>query len=127
MELHSVKATSQLFLQALKMDRGKDQLPISGDGGMLNIHITAFLSGINALLTAGCSNTPTRVLTPMKAVVDAVCSIVDDVRAFEERPAHERLDVDVDQLAACHESPGFHLFARLSVWIQMRLGGMGLS
>ncbi|KAF7362137.1 hypothetical protein MVEN_00559700 [Mycena venus] len=102
-ELRSVKATSQLFLQAPKMDRGEDQLPVSGDGGVLDIHVTAFLSGIDALLTAGRSNAPTRVLTPMKAVVNAVSSIVDDVRAFEARPARERSDVDVDALAALRE------------------------
>ncbi|KAJ7782854.1 hypothetical protein B0H16DRAFT_1494629 [Mycena metata] len=70
----------------------EDQLPVSGDGGVLDIHITAFLSGIDALLTAGRSNAPTRVLTPMKAVVNAVSSIVDDVRAFEARPSRERSD-----------------------------------
>ncbi|KAK7057473.1 hypothetical protein R3P38DRAFT_2841197 [Favolaschia claudopus] len=99
-ELRSVKSTSQLFLQAPKMD---DQMPISGDGGVLDIHITSFLSGIDALLTAGRSNGPTRVLTPMKAVVNAVSSIVDDVRAFEMRPTRERSDVDVDALAALRE------------------------
>ncbi|KAJ7668486.1 hypothetical protein DFH06DRAFT_200869 [Mycena polygramma] len=102
-ELRSVKATSQLFLQAPKMDRGEDQLPVSGDGGVLDIHVTAFLSGIDGLLTAGRSNAPTRVLTPMKAVVNAVSSIVDDVRAFEARPARERSDVDVDALSALRE------------------------
>ncbi|KAJ7928520.1 hypothetical protein B0H13DRAFT_2652973 [Mycena leptocephala] len=102
-ELRSVKATSQLFLQAPKMDRGEDQLPVSGDGGVLDIHVTAFLSGIDALLTAGRSNAPTRVLTPMKAVVNAVSSIVDDIRAFEARPSRERSDVDVDALAALRE------------------------
>ncbi|KAJ7128977.1 hypothetical protein C8R43DRAFT_1026667 [Mycena crocata] len=102
-ELRSVKATSQLFLQAPKMDRPEDQLPVSGDGGVLDIHVTAFLSGIDSLLTAGRSNAPTRVLTPMKAVVNAVSAIVDDVRAFEARPARERSDVDVDALAALRE------------------------
>ncbi|KAF7375910.1 hypothetical protein MSAN_00005400 [Mycena sanguinolenta] len=102
-ELRSVKATSQLFLQTPKMDRGEDQLPVSSDGGILDIHVTAFLSGIDALLTAGRSNAPTRVLTPMKSVVNAVSSIVDDVRAFEARPSRERSDVDVDALAALRE------------------------
>ncbi|KAJ6497791.1 hypothetical protein C8R45DRAFT_1211619 [Mycena sanguinolenta] len=102
-ELRSVKATSQLFLQTPKMDRGEDQLPVSSDGGVLDIHVTAFLSGIDALLTAGRSNAPTRVLTPMKSVVNAVSSIVDDVRAFEARPSRERSDVDVEALAALRE------------------------
>ncbi|KAJ7232792.1 hypothetical protein B0H12DRAFT_1328021 [Mycena haematopus] len=102
-ELRSVKATSQLFLQAPKMDRGEDQLPVSSDGGVLDIHVTTFLSGIDALLTAGRSNAPTRVLTPMKSVVNAVSSIVDDVRAFEARPSRERSDVDVDALVALRE------------------------
>ncbi|KAJ7502873.1 hypothetical protein B0H11DRAFT_607464 [Mycena galericulata] len=102
-ELRSVKATSQLFLQAPKMDRPEDQLPVSGDGGVLDIHVTAFLSAIDSLLTAGRSNAPTRVLTPMKSVVNAVSAIVDDVRAFEARPARERSDVDTDALAALRE------------------------
>ncbi|KAJ6603144.1 hypothetical protein B0H10DRAFT_2167264 [Mycena sp. CBHHK59/15] len=100
-ELRSVKATSQLFLQAPKMP--EDQLPVSGDGGVLDIHVTAFLSAIDSLLTAGRSNAPTRVLTPMKAVVNAVSSIIDDVRAFEARPPRERSDVDVDALASLRE------------------------
>ncbi|KAJ7745491.1 hypothetical protein DFH07DRAFT_18330 [Mycena maculata] len=102
-ELRSVKATSQLFLQAPKLDRPEDQLPVSGDGGVLDIHVTAFLSAIDSLLTAGRSNAPTRVLTPMKAVVNAVSAIVDDVRAFEARPTRERSDVDADALAALRE------------------------
>ncbi|KAJ7076896.1 hypothetical protein B0H15DRAFT_934193 [Mycena belliarum] len=102
-ELRSVKATSQLFLQAPKMDRPEDQLPVSGDGGVLDIHVTAFLSAIDSLLTAGRSNAPTRVLTPMKAVVNAVSSIVDDVRAFEARPPREQSDVDLDALLALRE------------------------
>ncbi|KAJ7188573.1 hypothetical protein C8R46DRAFT_25023 [Mycena filopes] len=102
-ELRSFKATSQLFIQAPKMDRPEDQLPVSGDGGVLDIHVTAFLSGIDALLTAARSNAPTRVLTPMKAVVNAVSSIVDDVRAFEARPSRERSDVDADALAALRD------------------------
>ncbi|KAJ7125010.1 hypothetical protein C8R44DRAFT_703005 [Mycena epipterygia] len=102
-ELRSVKATSQLFLQAPKLDRPEDQLPVSADGGVLDIHVTAFLSAIDGLLTAGRSNAPTRVLTPMKAVVNAVSAIVDDVRAFEARPARERSDVDADALSALRD------------------------
>ncbi|KAF7976222.1 hypothetical protein HWV62_7240 [Athelia sp. TMB] len=82
-ELRSVKATSQLFLQAPKSE---DQLPVTSDGAILDIHITSFLSGIDSLLTAGRSNAPSRVLTPMKAVVNAVAAIVEDVKIFERRP-----------------------------------------
>ncbi|KAJ7594607.1 hypothetical protein C8J56DRAFT_821455 [Mycena floridula] len=99
-ELRSVKATSQLFLQAPKMDKLDDQLPISNDGGVLDIHVTAFLSAVDALLTAGRSNAPTRVLTPMKSIVNVVSSIIEDVRNFERRPQRERSDVDVDALRA---------------------------
>lgn len=99
-ELRSLKATSQLFLQAPKTD---DQLPVSPDGGLLDIHVTQFLSAIDSLLTAGRSNAPTRVLTPMKAVVNAVTTIVDDVRAFERRPRRDRSEVDVDALRSLRE------------------------
>ncbi|KAI0941809.1 hypothetical protein AcW1_003600 [Taiwanofungus camphoratus] len=99
-ELRSVKATSQLFLQAPRTD---DQLPVSSDGGVLDIHVTAFVTAIDSLLTAGRSNAPTRVLTPMKAVVNAVTTIVEDVRAFERRPRRDRSEVDLEALRALRE------------------------
>ncbi|KAF7321396.1 hypothetical protein MKEN_00660100 [Mycena kentingensis (nom. inval.)] len=102
-ELRSFKATSQLFIQAPKMDRPEDQLPISADGGLADIHITSFLSAVDSLLTAGRSNAPTRVLTPMKAVVNAVSSIIEDVRAFEARPPRDRSDVDTAALASLRD------------------------
>ncbi|KII95770.1 hypothetical protein PLICRDRAFT_34713 [Plicaturopsis crispa FD-325 SS-3] len=101
-ELRSLKATSQLYLQAPK-SHGEDQLPVSPDGAILDIHITAFLSGVDALLTAGRSNAPTRVLTPMKAIVNAVSAIVDDVRAFERRASQDRAEVDTEALRALRE------------------------
>ncbi|KZT69736.1 hypothetical protein DAEQUDRAFT_765322 [Daedalea quercina L-15889] len=96
-ELRSVKATSQLFLQTPKTD---DQLPVSQDGGLLDIHVTAFVTAIDSLLTAGRSNAPTRVLTPMKAVVNAVSAIVDDVKLYERRA---RRDFDIDSLRILRE------------------------
>ncbi|OJA12851.1 hypothetical protein AZE42_02429 [Rhizopogon vesiculosus] len=91
-ELRSVKATSQLFLQAPKME---DQLPMAPDGGLLDIHVTAFVSAIDGLLTAGRSSAPTRVLVPMKAVVTSTTAITDDVRAYEQRPPHADVDLEV--------------------------------
>ncbi|KZP11245.1 hypothetical protein FIBSPDRAFT_899136 [Athelia psychrophila] len=96
-ELRSVKATSQLFLQAPKSE---DQLPVSPDGAILDIHITSFLSGIDSLLTAGRSNAPSRVLTPMKALVNAVAAIVEDVKIFERRPTR---NVDRETLKSLRE------------------------
>ncbi|KAG1742453.1 hypothetical protein EDB19DRAFT_1701134 [Suillus lakei] len=97
-ELRSVKATSQLFLQAPKME---DQLPMGPDGGLVDIHVTAFVSAIDSLLTAGRSSAPTRVLVPMKAVVTSTTAIIDDVRAYEQRPS--RADVDIDILHTLRE------------------------
>ncbi|KAJ2931253.1 hypothetical protein H1R20_g5821, partial [Candolleomyces eurysporus] len=102
-ELRSVKATSQLFLPTPKFEKSDDLLPMSPDGGILDIHITAFLSAIDSLLTAGRSNAPTRVLTPMKTVVNAVTNIIDDVRAFERRPQRDRNDADLDTLRSLRE------------------------
>ncbi|KAI0759954.1 hypothetical protein BD413DRAFT_594323 [Trametes elegans] len=99
-ELRSVKATSQLFLQPPKVD---DQLPVARDGALVDIHVTAFVSSVDSLLTAGRSNAPTRVLQPMKNVVNAVTAISDDVRAFERRPARERAEVDLEALQALRE------------------------
>lgn len=85
-------ATSQLFLQPPKTD---DSFPMSQDGAVLDIHITAFVSAVDSLLTAGRSNSPTRVLAPMKAVVNAVTAITDDLRQFERRPRSEEVDLDL--------------------------------
>ena len=95
------QATSQLFLQAPK--QADDQLPVSQDGGILDIHMTTFLTGIDSLVTAGRSNAPTRVLVPMKSIINAVSLIVDDVRAFEKRPPRDRSDIDVDVLRSLRE------------------------
>lgn len=70
-------ATSQLFLQAQSFT--DDQLPLAQDGVLLDIHVTAFQSSMDSLLTTGRSNAPTRVLQPMKSVVDAVSALLDDV------------------------------------------------
>jgi protein SPA2 len=75
-------ATSALFLQKPKFD---DQLPVSADGGIPDVHLTAFLTAIDSLLSAGRSNAPTRVLTPMKSVVNAVTTILEDVRSYSRR------------------------------------------
>lgn len=99
MRSDSVPATSQLFLPAPRSEA--DQLPVSPDGGLLDIHVTAFVSAIDSLLTAGRCPTPSRVLTPMKAVVNAVTAILDDVRAYERR--RERSDIDVEPLRALRE------------------------
>ena len=80
-----------------------DQLPVAADGGILDIHVTAFVSAIDSLLTAGRSNAPTRVLTPMKAVVNAVTAIVEDIRMFERRPRRDRADVDPEILQSLRD------------------------
>jgi len=78
-QTHPLSATSQLFSQAPNLD---DQLPVSVDGGLPDIHLTAFLSEIDSLLMAGCFNGPTKVLTPMKSVVNVVSAIIEDVQSF---------------------------------------------
>ncbi|KAI1787840.1 hypothetical protein LXA43DRAFT_1027709 [Ganoderma leucocontextum] len=99
-ELRSAKATSQLFLQPPKVD---DQLPVARDGGLVDVHVTGFVSSIDSLLTAGRSNAPTRVLQPMKGVINAVTAIIEDVRAFERRPQRDRAEVDLEALQFLRE------------------------
>lgn len=95
---HSFIATSQLYTQPPKMD---DQLPMASDGGLVDIHVTAFVSGIDGLLAAGRTNAPTRVLMPMKAIVNSTSAIIEDVRAYELRPT--RVNVDIDHLRSLRE------------------------
>lgn len=92
-----------MYSQGIKVERLEDQLPVSSEGGILDIHITAFVSAIDSLLVAGRSNAPTRVLSPMKTVVNAVTNILDDMRAFERRPVRERADTDIEALRALRE------------------------
>src|ERR1700722_9841181 len=93
-------ATSQLLLQMPQLDA---QLPMAADGGILDIHVTAFLSAIDSLLTAGRSNSPTRVLSPMKSVINAVTAIINDVQAFESRPSRDRSEEDTEALCLLRE------------------------
>lgn len=76
---------------------------MDAEGGVLDIHITAFVSAIDSLLTAGRSNAPTRVLTPMKSVVNAVTNIIEDVKTFERRPQRDRSEFDPDALRTLRE------------------------
>jgi protein SPA2 len=85
-----------LFLQ--DPEQPDDQLPIAPDGGVLDVHMTAFLSAIDSLLAAGCSSAPTKVLIPMKSVVNADAAITNDVETFERRPGRDGPDVDLDTL-----------------------------
>ncbi|PAV24137.1 cell polarity [Pyrrhoderma noxium] len=98
-ELRSFKATSQLFLKAPKSD--VDQLPMSFDGGLLDIHVTAFVTAIDSLLAAGRSPSTSQVLSPMKSVVNAVSAVIDDVRTFERR--QDRVDIDFENVRALRE------------------------
>lgn len=71
------------------------------DGGLVDVHITAFISSIDSLLATGRSNAPTHVLIPMKAVVTSTSAIIEDVRTYESQPS--RTDVDIDALHSLRE------------------------
>ena len=102
-------ATSALFLQKPKFD---DQLPVSADGSIPDVHLTAFLTAVDSLLSAGRSNAPTRVLTPMKSVVNAVTNILDDVRTNSRRNSdpegvralEERVEATLSNLVAASKT-----------------------
>lgn len=105
----SPAATSALFLQKPKFD---DQLPVSADGAIPDVHLTAFLTAIDSLLSAGRGNAPTRVLTPMKTVVNAVTNILDDVRSHSRRYSEpesvhaleERVEATLSNLVAASKT-----------------------
>jgi hypothetical protein len=105
----SPTATSALFLQKPKFD---DHLPVSGDGAIPDVHLTAFLTAIDSLLSAGRGNAPTRVLTPMKSVVNAVTNILDDVRSHSRRYSdpegvralEERVEATLSNLVAASKT-----------------------
>lgn len=71
---------------------------MSSSGLIPDIHITSFLSSIDALLTAGRSNAPTRVLQPMKAVINAVTAITDDLRTYPSSNSSSSSHDEIDAL-----------------------------
>ncbi|KAI0292527.1 hypothetical protein BC826DRAFT_1105422 [Russula brevipes] len=81
-------------------------------GAIPDVHLTAFLTAIDSLLSAGRSNAPTRVLTPMKSVVNAVSNILDDVRSHSRRHAdpegvyalEERVEATLSNLVAASKT-----------------------
>lgn len=98
-ELRNLKATSTLFIAKPLSD---DHLPASPDGNIADVNVSEFQSGVDELLGAARSSQPSSVLPCMKAIVEAVSKIGDDVKAFEEHP---NLDVDVSRLESLkHES-----------------------
>lgn len=96
-----------------------DHLPASADGNISDLNVSSFQSAIDGLLAAArCalkvheehelifplhrSSTPSGVLPAMKAIVEAITEIGEDVKSFEARP---NLDVDVSRLELLkHES-----------------------
>ncbi|KAG8932703.1 component of the polarisome [Tulasnella sp. 418] len=100
-ELRNFKATSQLFHP--QSPRSDDQLPIAENGGILDIHVTAFQSAIDGLLSAARSSQPSSVLAQMKSVVTAVAAITDDIRTFEQRPPSQRRGVEDDALRSLRD------------------------
>ncbi|WVO23480.1 uncharacterized protein IAS62_004834 [Cryptococcus decagattii] len=100
-ELRSLKATSTIFATFSKPVTD-DHLPASPDGNIMDVNVSAFQSSIDGLLSAARSSTPSGVLPAMKAIVEAITSIGEDVKSFE---AHPNLDVDVSRLESLkHES-----------------------
>ncbi|KAI0031844.1 hypothetical protein K488DRAFT_78811 [Vararia minispora EC-137] len=83
-ELRSIKATSQLYTSKPSFF---ESLPTSVNGAIRDVHITSFLTSIDALLTAGRSNDPLQVLSPMKTVISAVTTIIENLRSLAQDPA----------------------------------------
>lgn len=79
-----------------------DHLPASPDGNISDINVSSFQNAIDGMLTAARSSTPSGVLPAMKAIVEAITEIGEDVKSFEAKP---NLDVDVSRLESLkHES-----------------------
>src|ERR1700727_2956484 len=82
--------TCKLYLHPPKLD---SQLPISAHGPRYPCN--RFRICYRHPLTADRSDTLGRILTPMTSV-NAVSTIIEDVRFFERCPQRERSDVDLD-------------------------------
>ncbi|KAL1407089.1 component of the polarisome [Vanrija albida] len=103
-EMRNLKATSTMFVS---QPLTNDHLPASPDGNIADAHVSAFQTAIDGMLAAARSSHPSGVLPAMKAVVEAVTNVGEDVKKFEESP---NLDVDVSRL----ESLKYESTSRLS-------------
>ena len=90
-ELRNLKATSQMFVSA---PRTEDHLPASSNGALADVHVTAFQTSIDGLITAARSTTPTSVLGAMKPVITAMANLSADIQTFEDRPLSSKGHVD---------------------------------
>ncbi|KAG8849964.1 component of the polarisome [Tulasnella sp. 330] len=100
-ELRKFRATSQLFHVATP--KSDDSLPMADNGGILDIHVDAFQTAIDSLLSVTRSNNPSGVFTPMRSVVTAVTTITDDMRVYEQRPSRDRHGHDDEALRLMRE------------------------
>ncbi|WWC85905.1 uncharacterized protein L201_000775 [Kwoniella dendrophila CBS 6074] len=91
-ELRNLKATSTMFVSKPLTD---DHLPASADGNIADTSVSAFQNAIDNLLQVARSSQPSGVLPAMKAIVEAITDIGEDVKTFEAQP---NLDVDVSRL-----------------------------
>jgi hypothetical protein len=100
--------TSQLFAQSVPTSADSDRLPVSVDGVIADVHVTAFLSAIDDLLNSGRSPAPTAVLASTKLVINAVHNITEDIRQSSSQTAQSadvaamisRADATVENLVA---------------------------
>ncbi|PPQ72071.1 hypothetical protein CVT26_006706 [Gymnopilus dilepis] len=84
-QLAAVRALSQVFLRGPDLGSTEGHLPAALDGGLPDVHLQTFLSAIEGLLIASRRHSSTRLLRRMKAVIHAVVTIVEDVKAYQPR------------------------------------------
>lgn len=83
--------------------RNEDHLPASKNGALADIHVTAFQTAVDGLITAARSTSPTSTLGAMKPVIHAIADISQDVEQFEQRSPAQRGDVDMSSLPELKE------------------------
>ena len=88
-----------MFSPNQKLD--SEHLPISEDGGIVDVHMNSFVSAIDNLLSAGRSLTPSAVLQPMKEVINSVAKIIEDLRIYESM--QDRAEPDGETLRSSRE------------------------
>ena len=97
---------------------------MSLDGGLLDVHVTAFVSSTDGLLSAARSNAPSKVLSPMKAIVNAVTAILEDIRMYERQ--RELRGAESDNLRSLRERTEATL-SNLVAAVKTHATSMGMS
>lgn len=126
-ELRNLKATSTFYAAPPQLVQSREGFLQAHSGGAIeDIKVTAFQVGIDDLLTAGRSETPTSVLANMKPIIMTCKGISEDIDFFEEYRLNELNSEEKESLVSLKNKLNATL-SNLMTAAKNHASGMGMS